>query len=131
MDIELISEERYYLRKISKYLNYQLSTSLLCFLSYVWGITIVLAIIAATIFAPFMIYVFYKIRKISWIILFVIIVIVPMIICTILGLQFGYLSALVLIPLGFFYFYCFIIKLILNDQLRRNNSWGRIKKANV
>ena len=57
-----------------------------------------------------------------------IIVIVPMIICIILGLQFGYLSAFVLIPLGFFYFYCFIIKLIVNDQLKEMSAGEELKR---
>ena len=128
MDIELISEDRYYLRKLSRYLNYQLSTSLLCFFSYAWVITLVLAIIAAAVFAPFMLYIFYKTRKISWIISFIIIVMVPMVICIFLGLQFGNLSAFVLIPLGFFYLYCFIIKLILNDQLEEIIAGEELEK---
>ena len=129
--MELISEQHYYLQKISRYLNYQLSTSLLYFLSYAWEITLVLAIIAATAFTPFMLYIFYKSRKISWIISFIILVLVPMIICIILGLKFGYLSAFALIPLGFFYFYCFILKLMVNDQLKEMAAGEELKKQRI
>lgn len=128
MDLELISEEQYYLKKVSRYLNYELSTSMLFFLCYAWGITLILAIIAATFFAPFMLYVFYKSRKYSWIISFFIVVVIPIIICIILGLTLGYLSAFVLIPLGFFYFYCFILKLMVNDQLKEIVAGEELKK---
>jgi len=128
LDIEIISEQRYYLQKVSRYLNYELSTSLLCFLSYNWSITLFLAIIASTIFAPFMLYIFYRIRKFSWIISFLIVVVVPIIICLILGLKLGYLSAFILIPLGFFYLYCFIIKLMINDQLKEMASREELKR---
>jgi fatty acid desaturase len=117
LDIDLVSEEKYYLEKVSRVLNYQLSSSILLFLTYAWGITILLTIIAAAIFAPFMIYAFFKAKKTSWVISFFIIVVVPIIICIILGLRFGNLFVVALIPLGFFYFYCFILKLIVNDQL--------------
>lgn len=117
MDLDLVSNERYYLEKLSKYLNYQFSSSLLFILSYIWGITLILAIIAATFFIPFSLYCFVKIKKISWIISFFIVVIIPFISCVIFGLKFGYLSAFLLIPLGLFYFYCFMLKLIIKDQL--------------
>ncbi len=128
MDLELISEEHYYLQKVSRYLNYQLSGSVLVFLTYAWVITLILAILAATIFAPYMLYAFYRSNKISWIIGFCAIVLLPMVICIILGLIVGYLTAFVLIPLGFFYFYCFVMKFIINDKIKEISAGEELRK---
>jgi hypothetical protein len=128
MDIASVSDEQYYLEKLSIYLNYELSSSVLLFLSYAWEITLVLSIIAATLFTPYMLYIFYRLRKIAWIISFVIVVIIPFIIFTIIGLKVGYLAAFVLIPLGFFYFYCFILKFSVSDQLKEISTRGEFKK---
>jgi hypothetical protein len=118
VDIDLLSSEQYYLGRLSRYLNYELSSSVLYFLSYAGGVPLILAIIAATLFAPFMLFVLFRLRKTAWIVSFIIVVILPFIICIILGLKVGYLSAFILIPLGFFYFYCFILKLTVNEQLK-------------
>lgn len=128
MDFEIISEERYDLNKVNRYLNYELSASVLYFLSFAWGITLIAAIIAASIFAPYMLYIFYRNRNFSFIILFLVVVVIPLITCIVLGLKFGYLAVFVLIPLGFFYFYCFILKLILNDKLKEMAAGEELKR---
>jgi fatty acid desaturase len=87
-------------------------------LVYASGITIILAIIAATIFTPYMVYIFIKEKKIAWIISFLVVVIIPFIICIILGIKTGYVTVFILIPLGIFYFYCFVLKLTVNEQLK-------------
>jgi hypothetical protein len=118
MDLDLISSERYYLSRLDKYLNYELSSSILLLLVYASGITIILAIIAVTIFTPYMVYIFIKEKKIAWIISFLVVVIIPFIICIILGIKTGYVTVFILIPLGIFYFYCFVLKLTVNEQLK-------------
>jgi hypothetical protein len=75
------------------------------------------AIIAAIIFVPIMLYILFRLKKTSWIILFCIIVLVPLAICIILGLEIGYLSVFLLISLAFFYCYFFILKYMVNDSL--------------
>jgi hypothetical protein len=117
LDIDFISEERYYLEKLSRYLNYELSSSVLLFLNYAWGFTFILAVIAAAVFVPFMLYVFVKCRKIAWMVAFIIVVAVPFTICTIFSLKSVYSSVLMFIALGFFYFYCFMLKFPVKDQL--------------
>ncbi|MGA7837994.1 MAG: hypothetical protein WB996_08510 [Ignavibacteriaceae bacterium] len=131
MEMNFISEEQYYLEKLSRYLNYELSTSVLNFLSFAWGITLVLALIAALIFAPYMLFYFIKIRKYSWIVIFCIIVVIPLILCLIIGIQLDNLSGLMLmlIPLGFFYFYCFVIKLMVKDQIKELIAKDELDKA--
>ena len=118
INLELVSEEQYYLRRLSIYLNYELSTVILYLLSHLGIITLILVVIAATVFAPYMLFVFFKLRKFAWIVSFVVMVIFPLIICIIIGLKVGYLPAFILIPLGFFYFYCFILKFSVSDQLK-------------
>ena len=128
MDNELISEEQYHLRKLSVYLNYELSTVVLYLLTYLWQITLVLAIIAATLFVPYMLYIFFRLKKVAWLISFGIVVVIPFIICIIIGLNVGYLAAFLLIPLGFFYFYCFLIKLAVRDQLSEISTRDEFNK---
>lgn len=128
MDMYFIPEEQYYLQKLSRYLNYELSTSVLYFLSYAWGITLTLAIIAAVIFIPFILYIFIKARKVSWLISFCVIVIIPVVGCIIIGLKFDNFLILILIPLGFFYFYCFIMKLVINDHIKEIIAREKLRK---
>ena len=118
MELYFTSNERYYLQKLSKVLNYHLSTSLLFILSYFSGILLTAAIIAAMIFVPIMLYIFFRLKKTAWIISFCIIVLVPLTICIILGLEIGYLSVFLLISLAFFYGYFFILRFMVNDSLR-------------
>ncbi len=117
MDLDIISNERYYLEKLNKGLNFTLPTSLLFLFSWFTGIALVLMAIAATLFAPIMLFVFLKSKKYSWLITFFIFVILPLIGFAILAFKDSSLSFFVLIPLIFFYIYCFILKLILADQL--------------
>ena len=117
MELYFTSDERYYLKKLSKVLNYHLSTSLLFILSFFSSIMLTAAIIAAIIFVPIMLYILFKLKKTSWIILFCIIVLVPLTICIILGLEIGYLSVFLLISLAFFYGYFFILRFMVNDSL--------------
>jgi len=117
LDINIVSSERYNLEKMSRYLNYELSTAVFYFLSYAWGFTLLLAIIAATLFTPFLLFVLFKEKKIAWLISFFISVIIPLIICIILGVIYGHLAAFILVPLGFFYLFCFVFKYSVNDRL--------------
>lgn len=117
MDLSEAKEERYYLLKLSRYLNYGMSGSLLYILSFFWSIVIIAAIIASLVFVTLMLYIFIKLRKIAWLVSFLIIVIIPSTAFLILGYSLGYLSIFLLIPLAFFYFYCFILKNMINDRL--------------
>ena len=117
MELNLISEERYYLEKLSKILNYNFSTSLLFILSFFGGILLAAAVIAMILFTFLLLYVFMKLKKISWIISFGIVVIIPLTISIIIGLEIGYLYAFLLVSLGFYYFYCFTLKYIVNERL--------------
>ena len=118
MELNLISNERYYLQKLSTILNYELSTSILFLLSFFTFILIALASAAMIIFTPFMVYIFVKLRKATWVITFGIIVILPLTLSVIIGLEIGHIIIFLAISLICFYFYCFMLKYIVNDQLK-------------
>ncbi len=76
MEMELISSERHSLTNLAKYLNYELSSSVLFVLIYVSGIAIALLITAAILFSLYMVYIFIKENKIAWFVSFLIVVII-------------------------------------------------------
>lgn len=130
MDLDIISNERYYLEKLNKGLNFAIPTSLLFLFSWFTGLALALMVIAATFFAPIILYVLYKSKKYIWLFTFFIFVILPLIGFVILALKNSSLAFFVLIPLIFFYFYCFVLKLTLADQLEelRAKDELRLKK---
>ncbi len=127
MDFYPVSEERYYLQRLSRFLNYTLSTSFLYISSFFWSFVFTVAVIASIIFLPLMMYAFIKLRKKAWIISFVLTVIVPSAAFIVLGYILGYLKAFLFIPLAFFYFYCFILKNVINDRLEELLAHERLE----
>lgn len=106
------------LTRLSKYLNYQISTVGLFVLSFLSLGFIFLVTIAAIIFTPFMLYVLYKEKKNGWIIFFVILVVIPFILSTILHFTVTFIFPWYLIVLVLFYFYCFLLRMEVNNWMR-------------
>lgn len=121
MDNNISSMQKYSLTRLKKYLNYEVSTSILFFLSFQVFIFIFFALAAAIIFTPFMLYVLFKEDKKGWIVLFFIIVIIPIIIFIILAILLAFSKPLLLIPMGLFYFYCFLLRYEVNTWVRELN----------
>ena len=117
MELSLINEERYYLKKLSKFLNYQFSTSLLFVASFFGGFIIDVAILASIILVPMMLYMFIKLKKKAWLLTFLIFVILPSIATIIVGYKLGLLMGFIFIPLAFYLLYCFMLKNVINDRL--------------
>jgi hypothetical protein len=65
---------------------------------------------AAMLFTPYIFYVLIKERKFGWIITFFVMIIIPLLFVHYLFLDALFHDAIILIPLAFFYFYCFLIK---------------------
>ncbi|MFZ2323399.1 MAG: hypothetical protein WAV89_06865 [Ignavibacteriaceae bacterium] len=65
---------------------------------------------AAILFTPYIFYVLIKERKFGWIITFFVMIIIPLLFVHYLFLDALFHDAIILIPLAFFYFYCFLIK---------------------
>jgi predicted neutral ceramidase superfamily lipid hydrolase len=110
------------LENFAKYLNYELSTSLLFFASLFAGIFLILALIAAILFTPYMLYMLYKEKKNGWIIFYFLLVALPLIVIFIISLTVDFIAPLLLIPLGLFYFYCFLLRFEVNSWIRERNA---------
>ena len=106
------------LRQLKKYLNYELSTSVLFFMSFFAGLFIILSLIAALIFTPYMLYVLFKEKRMGWISFFFILVIIPLLILLIVSFTIEFMMPLLLVPLGLFYFYCFLLRFEVNGWIR-------------
>lgn len=66
--------------------------------------------LAAILFTPYIFYVLSKEKKFGWIILFFIMIIIPELIGYLIFKETLAFEAALLIPLAFFYFYCYLIK---------------------
>ena len=88
------------LSRLKKYLNYEISSSVLFFLSFLAPIFMFFALGAAIIFTPFMLYVLVKEKKTAWLITFVIIIIITIILSLILAVQFEFAAVLMIVPMA-------------------------------
>ena len=119
MDPEILTvySKNQNLKRLNYWLKYELSSSALLLLSWLWGITILLSTVAALVFTPFMLYILFQEKKFGWITFFIIIVILPAITVLIFFLHSNYFMFLILIPLVLFYFYCFLLRYTVDDWL--------------
>ncbi len=113
MQIEI--SKNYNVRRLQQWLDYELSTIMLMLLSWFWNIALLLAIIAAVIFTPFMLKVMFEERRFGWIVFFFLMVILPAIGILFFNIDSSYKPVIELIPLALFYFYCFILRLAIKD----------------
>lgn len=105
----------YNVMRLQQWLDYELSTGMLFFLTYVWGSILLLLIIAAILFTPFMLKVLFEERRCNWITYFLIIVVIPLIVSFLFNSGSTYRVVLQYIPLGTFYFYCFTLRIAIKD----------------
>ncbi len=122
-------EETFRLEKLSKYLNYEVSSSILYAGSFFFPMFIIILFLAATIFTPFMLFVLYKEEKKGWIVSFAIIVLIPAILFA------TFLPSVIMGSLIPFYLYCFILRMEVKgwlQEMRARNTLvlQRFKKAN-
>ena len=118
----IYSSEGYYLQKLQYYLNYEIASSVLFFLSFEVGIFLYLAAAAAIVFTPFMLYFLYRGRKIGWMIAFSLIVFIPLIIGLFAGLPCEFGRMILIITIALFYFYCFILRYTVKDWIDNINA---------
>jgi hypothetical protein len=107
---------------LKKYLNYEVSSSILYFLSFQVFFFIFIVSAAALAFTPFMLYVLFTEKKNGWIIIFIVIVIVPIILLLILAVMVEFSRPLLFISLGLFYFYYFLLRFEVNDWVREASA---------
>jgi hypothetical protein len=106
------------LTRLRKYLNYEVSSSILYFLSFQVFVFIFLAAAAAVIFTPFMLYALFTEKKNGWIVLFIVVVVIPLIALIVLSVMVEFSKPLLFILIGLFYFYCFLLRFEVNDWCR-------------
>jgi len=119
MDIHV--SRNYNIAKLQKWLDYELSSSVLLVLWYFLGFgilgTIFLAalFIAAILFIPLLLKVLWQERRIGWFIFFLIMVVgIPAAAYQMLeGISAGFIAPL--IAIGSFYFYCATLKLAISS----------------
>lgn len=112
----------YRLAQLDKYLNYHIATFALFIASWFGLLFLLIAALAALIFAPYMLYVLYKENKKGWIIFFGVIVIIPLIVFIIISFLDPFLKPAALITIGLFYFYCFLLRFSVNDWIREERA---------
>jgi hypothetical protein len=105
----------YNVTRLQRWLDYELSTAMLLLLSWFWNLALLLMIIAAILFTPFMLKVLLDEKRFGWITFFIILVIMPIISFFIWDINSSYKFILELIPLALFYFYCFILRLAIKS----------------
>ena len=120
-------ENDYLLTRLKYYLNYQLSASTMYFLSYAYGFTLFISALAAIIFTPLLIFTLYKTQKYFWLTTFLVFIIIPPPIVYLVGKHKAYFIELSLVELGFFYFYCFILRLVVIDWVE-DIKWKAVRK---
>jgi len=113
MEIEI--PKKYNVRRLQQWLDYELSTLLLMLLSWFWNIALILMIIAAILFTPFMVKVLFEERRFGWIIFFFLLVLLPASCSLLFDIGSSYKFIIELIPLALFYFYCFVLRIAIKD----------------
>ncbi len=114
-----------HIKRLDYYLNYQLSTSVLCIIillsATLQGILVLFLYLAALIFIPYLLFVLIKEKKYGWIAAFIIFVAAPFITSKIF-ITGAYASLADLVALGSFYLYCFLLKMITRDWVSAENA---------
>lgn len=77
--------------------------------------------LAALLFTPYILKVLIKEKKYGWIILFIVMIIIPEILGYFIFKKTLAFEAALLIPLAFFYFYCYLIKFEVDKWLAEYN----------
>lgn len=116
-ELNLIPDEAL-LISLKKYLNYEISTFLLFAFSFFSIIFVFLMVAAAITFIPYVMYVLYRNDKRGWILTLVLLIILPTILLIIFMQQTYTLFILLLIELAVFYFYCFTLRLVVNEWVQ-------------
>jgi hypothetical protein len=127
--MEIRPSETYNLERLQRWLDYDLSLSALLFFSWFYGLLLVIMLVAAVIFIPFMLKILYEERKFGWIVYFIIFVVIPFAAIQFINTGLSYKFLLSILPLVFFYFYCFTLKLAVRNWL--TESRYRLREYNA
>ena len=117
------------LENLYKYLNYEVSSSLLYLGSWFIPMFMPLLSLAAIVFTPYLLFVLYKEERVGWIIFFIISTLIPIILLLI------FYPAITMAGLIPFYLFCFLLRMetkgwITEMRARNNLVLQKLKKAN-
>lgn len=134
-ELDLITNDIFILR-LKKILDYELSSSLLLFLSFFVSIAIYLSILASIIFIPYLIFALYKNHKYGWLSFLIVIIIIPSSLLFFLETGSNNFYAIVFIEIILFYLYCFILRFATNEWVEKNRNkkileLSKRKKTNI
>lgn len=90
--------------------------------AFIIKIPLVIITVAAILFTPYIFKVLIKEKKYGWIITFFAMIILPLLFAYILFRDALFFEAIILLPLGSFYFYCYLIKFEV-DKWLNEYSW--------
>ncbi len=105
------------IRRLRAILWFEISTVVLFLLSFFGPFIIAIAIIAALLFTPYMLYVLFKEKRYAWISVFFFMIIIPYVIILLIFYDYILLTAWLLLPVILLYSYYFLLKYSVDDWL--------------
>lgn len=108
--------EKTHLKKLRKWLNFELPGVILFGLSFFYDFAFTAFILVASVFTPYLIYVLSIEKRYGWIIFFALFVALPGILSYYLLNGFGGMLSGA-IPMAFYLFYCYFLKLSIPGML--------------
>jgi len=106
------------LSRLRAILWFELSTSVLFIFISMGPFMIAIAIIAALIFTPYMLYVLIKEKRYEWITIFILMIVIPYIFILLIFYDYILLTAWLIIPVVLLYLYYFLLKYSVDDWLK-------------
>lgn len=94
----------------------------------IFKIVLIALAIAAILFAPYIFYVLINEKRYGWIVTFFAMVMIPLVGGYFIFKDTLAFEASILIPLGIFYFYCYLIKFAVDDWIRKYNWKMQLEK---
>lgn len=110
-----------HLDRLSTFLNYELSSSTFYLGAFFYRALLFIAVLAAIVFTPYLIYVLFLEKRYGWLIFFFLIVILPLISFEIFISDPAARSIARWFPIGAFFFYCLLLKYTVNDWIRERS----------
>lgn len=106
------------LQKLQKWLEYEISSSVLAAFSWFWAILLFIVFLAALIFIPLMLKILYQEKKYRWILSFIIFIIIPAAAIHFVNFFISPLYVIMMyFPLAAFFLYCFMLKLAVRGWI--------------
>jgi hypothetical protein len=114
-----------HLNRLGAFLNFELSSSTFYLFGFFYSPLLFIAVIAAILFTPYMIYVLIIEKRTGWLIFFFLLVLLPLATSEIFISDPLIKALLRFVPLALFYLYCILLKFSVNDWIRER-AWKQL-----